>query len=429
MQPERLLRLAREGGWIFLGQVMVVAGALFGVRVLSELLSATAYGELSLGMTLATLVNQIILGPLAGGAIRFYAPAFESGSPNGYLKSLKRLLFLANGIVVGICILSVTVLLLLGEAQWIPITLAAFALAIITGYGSSLSGIQTASRQRSVVALHQGAEAVLRIGVAAGLLLWLGSTSTLALTAYAVTALLILASQYYFFQKKTAVRAHDEVDRDWQREIFNFSWPIGIFGIFTWMQLASDRWALQFFSSTEDVGSYAILYQLGYYPISILSSMMMTLFIPILYHRAGDASDANRMSDVHLLSWRLTWLSIGLTLLGAVIALFAHELLFSIFVASKYEAVSYLLPWVILAGGVFASGQTLASNMLARMKSREMLAVKIVTALVGVLLNFVAAYLYGLPGVVVAGVLFSIFYFVWMAALVTTHKRMAGGEV
>ena len=87
---DRFYRLAREGGWIALGQAMAVLGTLFGVRLLTELLDPVAYGELALGLTVATLVNQTILGPLGNGAARFYAPAVECNDLGGYLGALWR---------------------------------------------------------------------------------------------------------------------------------------------------------------------------------------------------------------------------------------------------------------------------------------------------------------------------------------------------
>jgi len=84
-------RFFKEGFWIVLGQVMMVTGSLVGVRLLTELLSPSSYGELALGMTIATLVNQTILGPLGGGVTRFYAPAIEYGDLSGYLNAARKL--------------------------------------------------------------------------------------------------------------------------------------------------------------------------------------------------------------------------------------------------------------------------------------------------------------------------------------------------
>ncbi len=72
-QSERFRRLCREDLWVTIGQAAAVAGALVGVRLLAELMEPAAYGELALGMTVATLVNQVVLAPLGNGATRYYA--------------------------------------------------------------------------------------------------------------------------------------------------------------------------------------------------------------------------------------------------------------------------------------------------------------------------------------------------------------------
>jgi O-antigen/teichoic acid export membrane protein len=402
---------------------MAVLGALIGVRLLTELLDPSSYGELALGMTVATLVNQTILGPLGVGITRFYSPALERNELGDYLKATSSLVSSATVVTVFIMLLLIAGLLITGRTEWIVITAAAFIFAILSGYNSILSGIQNAARQRSVVALHQGMEPWARFLIAAGFVLLLGSTSAVAMFGYVAALIFVLGSQVWFFRK---ILPKDPVmkgsRRSFQGQIWKFSWPVSVFGIFTWLQFVSDRWALGFTATTEAVGFYSVLFQLGYYPMSIATGMAVQFLAPIYYQRAGDARDNKRTAHVHQLSRRLTKSAIGITGMAFVTGLLLHVYIFRVFVAAEYASVSYLLPWMLLGGGFFAAGQTIALNLMSQMKTLTMTTAKIITALLGIVLNFAGAYLYGIPGVVAAGVLFSLTHFTWMTILEKREK-------
>jgi O-antigen/teichoic acid export membrane protein len=384
-------------------------------------MSPAAFGELALGMTVATLVNQVVLGPLGNGATRFYTPAAEAGDLTGYLAAVRRMVVSATGWIILGGLLSIVGLVITRHAEWIGLAASALVFALFSGYNSILNGIQNAARQRTIVALHLGMETWARFLAAAGLMFLLGATSTVAMVGYSVGIVLVLGSQYAFFRKIVPGNV-DGARRggSWSEQIWNFSWPFASWGIFTWAQQASDRWALGLFASAQEVGLYAVLFQLGYYPMSMASGMAMQFLAPIFYQRAGDASDSKRNADVTNLSWRLTRLSLGVTCVAFLVAILLHAKIFRIFVAKEYGTVSYLLPWMLIAGGVFAAGQTIALNLMSQMKTESMAAAKIVTALLGVILNFAGAYWYGIEGIVIVGVLFSVLYFLWMVMLSKT---------
>lgn len=416
-RTERFRRLFKESFWVVLGQGVAVLGSLVGVRLLTELLDPATYGEFALGMTAAAFVSLIVFGPLGAGITRFYAPAVEHGGLGGYLKAVRRLVLTATVIIVLMTILVDIGLLIAGRAEWIAITSAALTFAALSGYYSILGGIQNAARQRSIVALHQGMDSWSRLLVAAGLIWWLGMSSAVAMVGYALGTILVLASQYAFFRKIAQQNSVVIDQRNWHKQILGYSWPFGAWGIFVWAQSASDRWALGLFAATQEVGLYAVLFQLGYYPISMVTGMAAQLLTPIFYQHAGDGSDSRRKAKVNSLSWRMTWLTLGVTGILFLAAMLFHAQVFKVIVAKEYASVSYLLPWMMLSGGVFAAGQTMALNLMSQMKAHTMMAAKISTALMGVALNFAGAYWFGIKGIVIASVIFSALHLLWVAML------------
>jgi len=388
------------------------------VRVLTELLNPVAFGELALGMTVAVLFNQTILGPLGNGVSRFYAPAQEKSDLASYLNAVLRLAVLASGVIVFLTLLAISGLFIGGWKQWIPIATIAIVFATLSGYNSILVGMHNSARHRSIVALHHGMESWVRFSVAAGLMLWLGTTSTVAMAGYSIALLLVLASQAVFFPKLriTSITNPDN-EKFWRRQIIVYSAPFATWGIFSWAQFVSDRWAMEFFTSTQEVGLYAVLFQVGYYPMIFVTGALTQFLAPILFQRAGDASDARRIDEVQKLSWRLTGLELGLTGAAFLVAITLHAQIFSVFAATEYASVSYLMPWMLLAGGIFAAGQTVSLDLMSQMKTQVQVVPKIATAVLGVTFNFTGAYLFGITGIVSANILFATIYFVWIVMI------------
>jgi O-antigen/teichoic acid export membrane protein len=415
---QRFRHLFREGLWIVVGQVMAVVGSLLGVRLLTGLLDPAAYGELALAMTLATLVNQTALGPLAQGVMRFYSPAIEQSNLGGYLNAVRRMIFFATGFIAILTLLGMCGLIIVGKYEWVGITVASLIFAIVNSYSSIVSGIQTAARQRSVVALHQGLEPLARFLFAALFIVSFGSTSTVTMIGYTVGIILLLVSQFIFFLKiipKNTKWASNS--KTLQQQIWDYSWPFSIWGLFYWVQSASDRWALGLFATTEEIGLYAVLFQLGYYPMSMATGMAVQLITPIFYQLAGDGSNVQRNAEVHKLSWLLTKLSLGVTAASFALAALLHTQVFEIFVTEQYRSVSSLLPWIVLSGGLFAAGQTISLNLMSQMKTQKIMKAKITTSVLSVIFTFTGAYWFGVNGIVIASILASLIYLFLMILL------------
>lgn len=427
LKSKRFHRLGREFFWISSGQALTILGAIVGVRLLTGVLSPEIYGELSLGMTIGMLGSQVVLGPLCAAAVRFFAPSIEAGEFSHFLHALRRMVMKATGLVFFMAFIVCVGLLLKKQFNWLLLSVAAVFFALISGYGAILDSMQNAARQRVVVAWHSALASWGRFLMAAGLVVWLGANSAIAMLGYALASIVVLMSQIWFFKNKYLATSNNTSGKEvssnnWGSKMFIYAWPFASWGIFTWAQSASDRWALLFFTSNYEVGLYAVLYQLGYFPITILGGLMMQLIAPILYQRAGDASDAIRVQQVYALNWRLNLILLFLTFIAVVAAAALYNPLFHLLVAPEYHAVAWLLPWVVLSGGLFATGQTASLSLMSGSESRSLLIPKLVTAIVGVGLNFVGAAWYGIIGVVGANLIFSTGYLIWMIYLVRVRN-------
>lgn len=295
----RIKRLAREGSWIVAGQIAAAVGALVLVRVLTEHLDPAQYGQLALGLTVAGLVNAVVMGGVTNGIIRFYSIAAEKQDLGGYLHATRRLMLYATLVVVVISLLVIASLLWLGYSQWIALAAAALVFSVLSAYNGTLSGIQNAARQRVIVALHVSLDAWLRIGLALSVMFWLGNSSEAVVIGYACASLLVTFSQLVFLRRTIpAQKQQPTTDHQWMVQIWAYSLPFATWGILGWAQQSSARWALEAFTTTETVGLYSVLSQLGYAPMQMLTGTALTFLTPMLFARAGDAQSLDRNNNV-----------------------------------------------------------------------------------------------------------------------------------
>jgi O-antigen/teichoic acid export membrane protein len=347
-----------------------------------------------------------------------------------YLNGVKNLLVKSTLLTLLIFIIVIVSLLILGYMKWLAIVIASLIYSIITGYNSSLDCMQNAARQRPVVALHQGAGQILRFLMAVALVMLLGESSSVALSGYALAASIVLVSQYYFFHRKilplmeSSSSITNNLSRVWQEKMLKYAWPFATWGIFTWMQLSSDRWSLQTFRNVSDVGLYAVLYQIGYYPFLLFSGLLSQLATPIIFNKAGIGEDLDRLKKAYKICWILVIVNILFCIIATIAAYYFKDIIFSTLVAPQYRSVSPLLPLMTLAGGMFATGQVASAILTIDINTKILIRPKVITAILGILFNIGGAYYYGLSGVVFGMLLFSILYLSWIMTLShSVHRK------
>jgi O-antigen/teichoic acid export membrane protein len=414
-----LKALGSEAFWVALGQGVAAMGGIVGVRCLTTYLNPSCYGELALALTIVMLSQQLILGPLGQAFMRFFAPMQEANRLSGFFRAAALLLSQASGVLLLVAIASSLALWALGQARWAWIVALATPLAALAGCNGALDGVQNAARHRIVVAWHQGIGQWLRFGLAIFLITILGSSSIVALFGYALGAAIVLTSQFLFVHKLLVegIARPGSDTGDSVRQMRNYAWPFSGWGLFTWAQLASDRWALQMFTCTGTVGLYAALFQVGYNPLYLLAGFAVQLFQPIVFSWAGDASDAARLNRAYRLNYTLLLGSLAVTVVGTIVAFLFHNQIFCLVVAPQYRQVAGFLPYMVLASGLFASGQVASTIFLIAGKTERLLGPKIGTAVVCVILNCLGAHRFGLAGVVLSNVTFSMAYLVWVSIL------------
>jgi O-antigen/teichoic acid export membrane protein len=413
---DRIARLAKEGGWVFFGQLSSMLGLIISIKILTNYLSPAIYGDVAIGLTIATFINQVLFGPISAGVLRMYSEAHHRQAIGEYYGGALYIANQAAKFLFCLTIFSVLVLYFFASYSDVLTFFLSIGLSIAAGYGAVFSAIQTGGRRRAVVSIHQGLEPMLRMVLIILLIQLLDGGSQVVLLAYFSSNVVLSLSQYYFLGKnESQVIKPSLKEKIWAKKIWKFSLPMSIFGVFTAIQLLSDKWSLQLFDSPFEVGLYAVVFQLGYFPIQALSGLVTQFLTPILYHRYGNAKVDSAAKEAEKINIFFSNTILMTTVICFFVTTFFHDELFSLLTSSFYYSGSRYLPWMVLSSGFFAAGQTLSLNLMASMNTKRLMYAKISTAVVAVILNIVGAYYLGLNGVVFASLVFSILFYLSIA--------------
>lgn len=421
LKQGRLQRLSREGLWLCLGQALAVCAGIVSVKVLTQLMSPSSYGDLGLVLISAAFINQIVFGPLSNGAARYYSVAVVRGQLAPYILVLHTSFFQVVGLCALFLLTSLSLLMVDDQGRLFQIVALGLVLAIVAGASSTILALFSSARERAAVALFQGADAWLRLLMAALVLQFFPDSWVASVWGILVGASLICMVGWLILRRKmsSSVNLTNKPESNWSKMLWTYSWPFSVWGIFTGVQLASERWALGNFRSSEELGLYVVLYQIGYAPILMGAGLLVQFLTPILYGRVGDVDRGKigtqaSVSQLKRVTNAIAFTVLLATLCLASLAFFGHDYLFHYLVGETYRKTSNMLPVMILAAGFFATAQTVALALMSVNKTQVLLRVKIGSALLGTMLNIIGAYMYGSYGVIFAVLIFSITYLVWL---------------
>ena len=214
----------------------------------------------------------------------------------------------------------------------------------------------------------------------------------------------------YLFGTGTRVSgSKNDTSINYRGPIVNYSWPFLVFGGMTWIQGASERWMLEFSCSIESVAQYAILNQIGFHSQSALFGAAYYFVLPALFRKAGileqgQLDDANKLNDVFIV------LLSFIVIVGVLVSWLLAPQIVYLLGSDKYLSVSHYLPGVVFAGGVFNIAQIYASRFMICLRTEQLIIPKVLSAVVGCLLNLIGAIYWGLFGLVVATILTHVLY-------------------
>lgn len=427
----KLAGIKGEFAWVIAGQAIAFVGALIGVKLLTNMMPQAAYGQLALGLSIAGLINMFLFGPLGQIILRYYSVSNERGEHAAYSILLRRLhiRFVIIVIVLGF---AVTVLAQMAAGkEWASLMAVAVCFGIVSGLLGSVQALFSAAKERKLTALSQIGDVWLRFMLAALLITVASREGYWALAGYALGSLGVLLFQWRHMHRmmpyiKEAKAIAPEVMNRYKQEFRQFGLPFVAFAGFAVISQYADRWLLQGLAGTEEVGIYAVLYQIASAPIALLAGVVNQLIIPVVFARAGALTHSSQLeSSRDLLKFTQIGLSITFIVAILVAVLLGRPLV--AFLTNESYAIHADILWALVLGlAMFHLAQLMVAEGLSSNSSARYFWPKFCQGLTLLFSGYVLTSAYGLVGMTVAFVLSSAVYYLIVIRVNMIYKRRGG---
>ena len=418
-------RLSGEAFWVAVGIALSTIGIFAGVRLLTSVMTPEEYGKLALAVSMALgLVYSLGVGG-GEGVIRFFPIARNDGAAEWYWLALRRCF-------TGVTVLTGLLTVLLTAVVWVMgFKMDRILLwAVTTLFGGALTihtlafSLHTGARNRKIVGAHQCAYEWGRFLMAFSLVLLWRDHAGVVMFGFLIAVLAVIGSEWCW--------ARNLILSDWSQEpsaadrttdFFSYFWPMVVAGLFFWMQMFADRWALKAFCSLEEVGVYFALYQISYSPMIHFSKFLAGFLGPVLYGKSGDGTDHEQNRQALLINEKVALILLGLVLAGFGVALLIGRPVCALLVDGSYSSGFWAFPWILFSGGIYAIAQQLLLSVTSGTDTRVMIPIRALSAALSCGFYLAGALFWGFSGVVFGGLAFTIVFLVITALVHVSRKR------
>jgi O-antigen/teichoic acid export membrane protein len=372
------------------GYILSSIGALFGVSLLSHIVTADMYGTIALYIAIATLFQTIVREALSNALMR-YASEIQKN------KVIALSLIKTARVPIIICYVAICIFCYFWvDAKSYTELILSFLLILFLGFTVAGEAFLSAVLNRGAYAIHLNIIQWLRFPLAAIFFYYFNASTSSILVGF-ILAFLIAAIFDFLIWKSIRTDQPKQNINPSDFNIFSGYMPIWI-GLFVWFTTFYDRLAIEKIHGEDLLGIYFVLIQIAYMPIIVLMRASANFLFPLLYNQ--NKKVINKKSIFFITSlFFLVWLFLQ----------FTHQWLFSWLVGEQYREYSWLLSWLFLAAVLNAAAYLFQARFYQAHTMKTLVLIRGLTALFHFATVTLLAWLYAIEGLVFANVCASIF--------------------
>ena len=420
---ESLKAVAKGAGIIFVGTIIGKILGMVNTILLARFLEPSKYGLFSLGLTVVEILAIIGVFGLTSGVVRFI-PYYHAKNRDDKVKctirfSLKFSLILSVILAIVLFLLSDQIACLVFKDNRLKFVLQIFSITlpfytinqitpiIFRGFGNAKYRVLTQDIMLRIIKIS-----------AFILFVYFGYLLYGALAAFTVGAIVTLGISLYVVQKKLFPIFGSNIktkDVSVGKELLSFSWPL-VIGSFLYIFYAQmDRLLLGFFKTSEDIGIYAVAFQISYLVTFVIFSFAF-LFLPIM----SALYSKKKIQDFSSLYKSTTrWIFLITLPLFLFLVFFPEEIILLLF-GSLYISGTIVLRILSLAFFISTLGGLAFDVLIAMGKTKFIMITQGTGAVTNIALNVLLIPPFGIKGAAI-GTACSLIIMIIMELIIIYH--------
>lgn len=393
-----------DGVYVGLGQFASAVGTLVGVRLLTEVVDQSVFGEVALIMGVVGLVQGVSSLGLAQAVLRMYPECARNATLDLLLAVSsstlwKWLLWLASAMGTGCLIYSVAT----RGSVWLTVLVP--GLLITESVRLYHVTLLNAARRQPLMALWMGTESWVRAGCALAAVFAIGANADAVLGGFFVGTGVLWLSFVRAVERSVPGQAvspfrlgwssekHEEFCRI-QTEVIRYTRPLFPLGLVGWLSGQADRYIIGGFLGLASAGQYAATYGLVSRPFLMIGASVELIFRQFLYEAvsSGDLGKGKRVLA--------EWLGIigVFGILGVVgFSVFSSRIA-DVLLAEPYRETSHLMPWIAAGYLLFLLAQVVERICYAAKDTDSVLIIQCSGAALSILVSTIGVAWFGLVG-------------------------------
>jgi O-antigen/teichoic acid export membrane protein len=395
-------RIVREGTWVIAGQIIVAAGMLAGVRLLTEVIPREQYGTVNLLLGIVLLARGLLCGPVMQAGVRMYPEAVAQEQVPRLRRVVRRLLVAGIGIsaVVGAAAVACSVFWL--KTPGINAVTALFIIGLLVVDTVRLMEMEflNAGRRQLVGSAFRAADAVLRPGLIFALVMMLGSSVNAIVAGHFFAASLLFTGLRAKVGPSLAGASGISTaqDQSLRKDIIHYASPLVPLAAFSWITNLSDRYIIGGYLGAGDVGTYSATYALVSHPFLMAAGVIDLTLRPVYFH-AVSVGDRAKEGKVFRAWLAATAGSCVLIFIGVILC---RGLLARFLLGPAYRGGQDLMPWIAAGYVFYAIATVFEKPAYAHKETRWVPILQGAGAVACIIFEFILIRLYGLKGAAVA---------------------------